>query len=42
VNNAADYREAYAGLGLRLYLDPQQGFWAPKSLFRYYTPLDRE
>ncbi|WP_243363448.1 cellulose synthase subunit BcsC-related outer membrane protein [Fundidesulfovibrio terrae] len=39
VNNAADFREAYGGLGLRLYLDPQASFWAPKGLFRYYTPL---
>jgi Flp pilus assembly protein TadD len=42
VNNAASFSEAYAGLGLRLYFDAQKGFWAPKSLFRYYTPLDKD
>jgi Tfp pilus assembly protein PilF len=39
VSNAADFREAYGGLGLRVYLDPQSSFTAPKGLFRYYTPL---
>ncbi|MFZ5426188.1 MAG: cellulose synthase subunit BcsC-related outer membrane protein [Thermodesulfobacteriota bacterium] len=42
VSNAADYREAYGGLGMRFFFDPQTGFWAPKDLFRHYTPLDRD
>ena len=42
LSNAADYREAFGGVGIRLFFDPQRGFWAPKGLFRTYTPLDRE
>jgi hypothetical protein len=42
LSNAADYREAFGGLGMRFFFEPQKGFWAPKGLFRSYTPLDRD
>ncbi|MFP5220826.1 MAG: cellulose synthase subunit BcsC-related outer membrane protein [Acidobacteriota bacterium] len=42
LSNAADYREAFGGIGMRVFFDPQKGFWAPKGLFRSYTPLDRD
>jgi len=42
ISNAADYREAFGGVGMRVFFEPQKGFWAPKGLFRTYTPLDRD